>query len=157
MWCYSYENEELNFTAKIYLCSDGKVAFESFGEATSWHGDWDLHGGKMVITFNHKGDERKMKSVYLCKPFKKKGVPTYNPDSKVPFFGYDSNGHSICMRLLAYLRAQQLLAHCTDAVAVRNLCNFAFCHTYEDQFDLFFVSENPYTIRESKFILSENR
>ena len=102
MWCYSYENEELNFTAKIYLCSDGKVAFESFGEATSWHGDWDLHGGKMVITFNHKGDERKMKSVYLCKPFKKKGVPTYNPDSKVPFFGYDSNGHSICMRLLAY-------------------------------------------------------
>ena len=33
----------------------------------------------------------------------------------------------------------RLLAHCIDAVAVWNWCNFAFCHTYEDQFDLCFL------------------
>ena len=69
MWCYSYKNHELKSTANLYLCSNGKVAFQSFGKRTAWHGEWQWHPEEnmMCIEFNYEGNIKKMKSVVVGK------------------------------------------------------------------------------------------
>ena len=100
IWCYSYENRVINSTSKIWLNSEGKVAFQSLGKTTAWHGSWqwDTENNMLDITFNHNGNEKRMKSVVLLKNWKK-GKPDNIPEM---YGGRDSCGRAITMTLLDF-------------------------------------------------------
>ena len=68
MKVYDYVNSTYAFTATLFVRSDGKVSYESFGNTTDWHGSWnELDDDRAVTTFNCKGDVEKMKTAILMK------------------------------------------------------------------------------------------
>ena len=100
IWRYSYENRAINSTSNIWLNSEGKVQFQSFEKTTAWHGSWQWDGesNRLDITFNHNGNEKRMKSVVLFKIWKK-GKTDNIPEM---YGGRDSCGRAITMTLLDF-------------------------------------------------------
>jgi len=70
MRCYSHRENSSNFTANLYLTSDGEVSYHSQQISTAWHGHWNLHhhDHKMVIQFSDEGDVTNLDTlvVFLC-------------------------------------------------------------------------------------------
>ena len=70
MRCYSHRENSSNFTANLYLTSDGDVSYHSQQISTAWHGHWNLHhhDRKMVIQFSGEGDVTNLDTlvVFLC-------------------------------------------------------------------------------------------
>ena len=91
IWSYTYRNLDVAFTAKIYLRSDGKVAFESLGNTTGWHGSWqrDPEHCVMSMDFSHRvdEDEENLKRTVVCK----------SEESSALWFGKDESERSIIM------------------------------------------------------------
>jgi len=65
IWCYRYDSYAT--ASRIYLNSDGEVAFESEENKTAWHGHWQFHPtqNKMDITFSYEGDKANMQTLVV--------------------------------------------------------------------------------------------
>ena len=68
MTVYAYDNSAVTFPAALFVRSDGKLSFASLGNTTEWHGSWrELTDGRVVATFNCRGDVQNMKAATLMK------------------------------------------------------------------------------------------
>ena len=100
--CYSYKNNHGSFLGKIYLRNDGKVAFESLGKLTGWHGSWqpDAENCSMLIEFSYRTDEDEVNL--------KKTLVFKNEESSTLWTGRNDSERFIVMSLLVKYR------HCME-------------------------------------------
>ena len=63
---YKYDNAALSFDGVLWSC-ENYVMYQSFGVVTEWHGRFDVldRGNRLVILFDYKGRDNRLKSVVL--------------------------------------------------------------------------------------------
>ena len=87
MQVFEYRNHDFDFSAHLYVRSDGLLSYASFGRVTDWHGTWKVQPDRRVqAKFHYEGNVNRLKQTILCK------------DDNGGYYGLDYRSRFITMK-----------------------------------------------------------